>query len=617
MSVLAEFFEMPAMLLHLVLVAGAAGLLIVAARKRRRLLAAWPGILKQSDRQRQFAWRFSALRVVGLSCLVIAIAGPRGGEEKTPTIAGRRDVMIVLDVSRSMAAEQPSRLDKAVRSLRTLTEAKRLPAGTRVGLVVFAARPWLAFPLTADFEHLAMTLDQIAAGEIPREVRGNTNTHISGTRLGAAVKLAIDGFPPSNSARNEIVLLSDGDDPEDDQEWLQGLTAARTRGVPVNVVAIGEPGVAATIPYRGDVLQFEGTIVKTEVQRARLDEIAQRTGGLSSTIERGELPLANLLTKRWAELPAPVESRDSRATANVRSAWRFPWLLAAMIAFLVVELGLAWPTWLSVKRFRRGLAGFACLALVAAEAESAGQSALRRGQDAFARRDFAVALRFFDEAQPLLADPSLVAFNRGAAHYRLGQFSEASRAYRQALDDAAIPTERRDRARFDLGNSLLGQAGAKDRRLLEGAIAAYKQCLTGNPSDILKRDAEYNLAIAGRRLLALKPSETPPENDPNPKTNGEPKSEDPKNSKQSAVSSAKDPPSKSGPNETQPPEGTDASQKSPALAPITVLPDESNPIAMTPAQAAATLAAQVERIALERRRDRQTRDIVSPHGKDW
>ncbi len=613
MTLLKEYFESPAMLVHLLLVAAVAGLWIVARRKRRRLLAAWFGILKQSDHQRR-QWRLLiAIRAIGLSCLVISLAGPLGGETKSPTLAGQRDVMIVLDVSRSMLAEQPSRLDKAIRSLRTFTEGKRLPQGTRVGLVMFAAKPWLAFPLTADFEHLAATLDRLAAGEAPPDVRAKPDDFVSGTRLGAALKLAVESFPAANSNPCEIVLLSDGDDPEADDEWQLGLTVARTKGVPVNAIAVGEPGVAATIPDREGVLQFAGDVVKTEVQRARLDEIAQRTGGLSLTVERGDIPLASHLAKRWAD--APSRTTESESTAAIRPARRIPWLLAALAAFLVSECGLAWPTSFSHRRMKLSAAALACLMMGSVPFEWAGQDAMRRGQTAFQNRDFALALRYFDEAQPLMADPTLAAFNRGSAYFRLDRFAEAARAYRLVVDDPTCPPERRERAWFDLGNSLLAQAGVKDRRLLEGAIGAYKECLKIEPEASLKCNAQYNLELAGRRLLKIQPEEPPQGSDPNPEE--KPGKSPDKNSKNPTTPpSKKDSPRKTGSNDA-PLDGSDSETKAPALGQITSLPDDAIPTAMSPEQAAATLAAQVERISRERRRDRQTRDVPSPHGKDW
>jgi Ca-activated chloride channel family protein len=641
MRLLFEYFETPALFLHLALIAVLAGLWVVSVRQRRRRLAGWPRILRLSDGQRRGWRRRLGLNVLGLTCVVVALAGPFGGQAEPIKVVPGRDLMIVLDVSRSMAAEQPSRLEKAVRSLRTLTVDKRLPPGTRVSLVVFGARPWLSFPLTADLAHLAATLDQVGAGEFPLEVRGDAQSLKSGTRLGAALKLATESFGAPRPGRQDIVLLSDGDDPEgDDEEWLQGVTVARTTGLPVHVVAVGERGVKATIPYRGDVVRFEGAVVTTSVHSERLEEVADKTGGLLLTLERGELPLADFIAKRWAETPPPEEGPILRTSTDVRPVRRFPWLLAALAAFVVANADrrLSLRETLDGERrasavrgsesrertlegltpsARRFGAALLSLALVSAEFELAGMAELRRGQEAFQRQEFTEALDWFEKAQPLLADPGLAAFNRGAAHFRLKNFGEAARAYRQALADNAIADARRDRALFDLGNSLLEQGGLRDRRLVEEAIDAYKKCLAAASEPTLKRDAEFNLAIAGQRLLRIQPPPPdPPGSDQNPRPRDpkDPGNEDPAMGKKELGTPNGGTPN--GSNEKNPGRG-DPKQKLPATGQSSVLPERPPAETLTPEQVAAALAAHVARISQDRLRERHERDVLAPQGKDW
>lgn len=599
LTFLTGFFETPALLLHLLLVAAMAALACLTVRRRRRLLKAWPGIVQLSDQQRTgWGWEL-ALRVVGMTCLVIALAGPRFGSAREWTPTSGRDVMIVLDVSRSMNAEQPSRLEKGIRALRTLTVAKRLPAGTRVGLIVFAARPWLAFPLTDDVDHLASVLDALAAGAIPPEVRAGAEEHVSGTRLGAALKMAVESFPETDERPRDVVLVSDGDDPVADDEWRSGIAAARARGVPVTTVAVGEPDAKATIPYRDDVLRYDGEIVTTQVNCERLGEVSRRTDGQTLFLERGELPLADLLAKRSNAKPVVVKPSEA-TTPAVR---RGPWLLAAFLA-LIAELGFLAPAW------KRSLAKPAMMlvGLTLVAGEPAGLGGLQRGLEAFARQDYAAAIEQFDRVQPQLADPGIAAFNRAAARYRLGQFAEAAADYRSVLGDAAIPPERRQRAWYDLGNSLLHQAKNVDRRLLEEAIASYKECLKEASDEALRADAIHNSDLALRRLRKLLPNDTPPGTDPNPQA--EPKDgKTPDKGKSGETSKTKVPDDRKGTGDPQPPEKNGGDSKTPALGSITVLQGPTTP--------AGALNAVIERIAQERRRALQARDFEPLHGKDW
>lgn len=601
MNTLHEMFETPSLLWHWSLVVGVIILGIAEMRRRRRQLADWPGVRRESDAAHAGWRRRLALRAVGLGCLVIAMAGPRGVrtvDDPTPTAF---DVVAVLDVSRSMNAEQPSRLDKSIRSLRNLTAERGLPAGSRVALVVFAAEPWLMFPLTTDLAHLGTSLDALAGGEIPSEIRGGS-TIVSGTRIGAAVKLAVDALPESTSNRPAIVLLSDGDDPASDDEWRDGLSAAAARGVAVDTVAIGEPGVAATIPRHGEPLMVDGRIVTTRVDRDRLRELANRTGGVPLTLERGDLPLADLLPPRWNE--RATSPRRLEAATATSAVTRVPWLLAAFLA-LLGEWSFVWPA----RRWRRAAAASAACALVAGNFPDAGRRHLERGVEHFAKGDYRGAIDAFDAALPLVDDPGLAAFNRAAAEFRLGDYAAASADYRRALSDSAIPPSRRSRAQFDLGTSLLHLAGTgaddplAESRLVE-AIAAFEGCLRDDIADDLRSDAEHNLAIARRRLASL--SKSPPQagTNPNPETG-----------------KGNDPDGETGPNRptnrtpegmsTDPKTGTtnDPTGKAPAFGKITVLVDPRAP--------AGSLAAEARRIAEERRRHFQSRDLGPVRGKDW
>lgn len=324
-----RMFDWPA---GLELFAAAAGVVLMILWSRRQTLARlapWPRL--RDVRRRNFSRSWLLGTVLGLGFLTLAVAGPRWLTRSQDPLGPGRDVMIVLDLSRSMNAEQPTRAAKAIRSLRNFTYSDNLPPGTRVGLVVFAAKPAVVFPLTRDLDHLGWTLDRLANDDVPANVRGDPAGFVSGTRIGAALRLAVESLGESRAGQQDIVLLSDGDDPIDDDEWRSGITAARQAGVPVHVVAVGEPG-AATIPERDDVLRHDGAPVRTMVRRDRLDPIASATGGALIPLPRGEVPLATTLAERWTDTPV------STASSGV-STWRTPWIVAAFVA-LLITLGL-------------------------------------------------------------------------------------------------------------------------------------------------------------------------------------------------------------------------------------------------------------------------------------
>src|SRR5207253_2373589 len=112
-------------------------------------------------------------------------------------------------------------------------------------------------------------LELVSTGNIP-----------SGTRIGAAVVAAIDTEDDMSRQFEDILLISDGDDPAHDEEWRSGLQAARSAGIPVHVVGIGDPVNGHPISGRGDSpFRHKGQIVLTRLDEKPLEEIARATGG--------------------------------------------------------------------------------------------------------------------------------------------------------------------------------------------------------------------------------------------------------------------------------------------------------------------------------------------------
>lgn len=148
---------------------------------------------------------------------------------------------------------------------------------------------------------------------------------------------------------------------------------------------------------------------------------------------------------------------------------------------------------------------------------------VRQGNAAFANNDFTKALELYEEAEGRITDPGLVAFNKGAALYRLGRFRDAELHYRRSLEDA--DGTRRARMLYDLGNCLLHQSAGSDAKLLEQALECYRMALASADSSVAA-DLRHNLELA--KLLWVKarankpksenPSSSDTKEDPPPKT---------------------------------------------------------------------------------------------------
>jgi Ca-activated chloride channel family protein len=251
---------------------------------------------------------------LGLTLLVVAIAGPQWGRDWSQGVAPGRDLVVVLDLSRSMFAEQPSRLHRAKEGLASLAQALKERGGHRVALVVFAAHPRVACPLTHDYDHFREVVEALAPDNLPPEIL-TTDDDPSGTRIGAAIRAAVELHEPRFAGYQDILLLSDGDDPVHDGEWRLPAAEARARGIAVHTVGIGDPDQGSTIPtaarMAAPMLDADGNKVQTRLQEGPLREIAEITEGAYIPAQTRALPLGRLFRERIESRPVRDDAADS------------------------------------------------------------------------------------------------------------------------------------------------------------------------------------------------------------------------------------------------------------------------------------------------------------------
>jgi Ca-activated chloride channel family protein len=416
--------------------------LVLFAYIRRRQLTARlaSALLLRKSVLVQPRWRRLKTMCVltGLMLVGIAAAGPQWGLDPSAQQRKGRDVIIVIDLSRSMSAEQPSRRERAVRALRDLADSFQEHGGNRVAVVAFASQAQLLFPLTQDYDHLRHVLTQIDNDDI-----GGLHAEkpVSGTRIGAALKLAVDSIDPSRANRPIIVLLSDGHDPADDKEWQLGVQAASAKKIRIHTVGIGDPDADATIPAGAEPLLYDGKPVLTRLYETPLKEIASGTDGVYLPAHTKRLPLGAFVQHLLDadELREETPTDEALPVYQLRYAWfLFPAVLLFMLAMLVNE----GPSLASRERKRPTakvartssprrarvaavmLAGLAIVGVSAAD-PATPDAILRQANDAFARQDYEAAIKLYDDLEGLTPDPGLVSFNKAAAHYRLRQARQA------------------------------------------------------------------------------------------------------------------------------------------------------------------------------------------------
>jgi Ca-activated chloride channel family protein len=304
--------------------AAVAGLQTHPARRRRLLGLAYP-----------LAW----------TALILGLAGPRWGLSDETGVAVGRDVVVVIDLSRSMLADDtagPARWQTAKAGAFDLLDAVSKRGGHRVGLVVFAARPKLVCPLTTDYRHVRAKVEELDGEYPPPDCRPGPHDPlaVSGTRIGAALRAAVEAHDSRYPGRQDIILISDGDDPAEDREWATGADAARRAKIPVHTFGVGDPNRPSTITVRGVLLEAplkEGqppSPVQTQLRVDVLREIAADTVGTPVVAGRDVPRVGEFFRTAIEPLPTREVTDDAVPQPKERYGW---FLLPAMVLF-----GVGW-----------------------------------------------------------------------------------------------------------------------------------------------------------------------------------------------------------------------------------------------------------------------------------
>jgi Ca-activated chloride channel family protein len=210
-----------------------------------------------------------ALLFVAVTALVFVIARPQFGSKIETVKRQGVEIMVCLDVSNSMMAEdiKPNRLEKAKQMLSRMTDGF---SDDKVGLIVFAGDAFTQLPITSDYISAKMFLSSINPSMVSSQ----------GTAIGAAINLAMRSFTPDEKAGKTVLLITDGENHEDDA--VKAATSAAEKNVTVNVVGIGLPQ-GAPIPLSGTnnfMKDAGGNVVVTQLNEQMCREIAAAGKGI-------------------------------------------------------------------------------------------------------------------------------------------------------------------------------------------------------------------------------------------------------------------------------------------------------------------------------------------------
>lgn len=502
-------FQHPAILLLLWILPCVAGLLVYAQRRREaaaRRFVADPMVGRLAPKLRgSRPWVKGTLVILGLALLIVAAARPRFGVYFEKVAQRGVDCFVLLDCSRSMLAEDvaPNRLERAKSDIRDLL--KKL-AGDRVGLIVFAGRPVLKVPLTADEGFFNMVLDEIDTHSAPR----------GGTLIGDAIRKAIDSMPPRADHDRVVVLISDGED--QDSYPLDAAKKAAEQGVKIFTVGLGDSTEGARIPVRDSVgkleyVKQEGREHWSKADQNVLKQIALATGGAHIPAGTRAYDLGQIYEDHLAGL-ARGEAEIDGKRKQLHDRYQIP--LALAIVCLVAETLIpAYPN--GKRRNGRGRSGIVApmlaMALVfglsgaqmpsAVAATNDAAQKVDAGIAAFRAGDFKAADQAFSEAEKAAPNELRIAFDRGCALAAQGESDKAIEQFRAAA--MSKDRELAATAHYNLGCLAMAKAKAKfgqkpeeaseDVRkegietMLQGA-AHLRDCLNVEPEHA---DARHNL----------------------------------------------------------------------------------------------------------------------------
>jgi Ca-activated chloride channel homolog len=500
-------FAYPWVLAGLAFVALVGRLVVRAERARREALGRFgdPDVLRRGSSLpvHQHTSRAWVLRLAGLGLGVVALARPQMGERQGEMVRTGRDVLVLLDLSRSMGVSDVATGGASGPSAR-LAAAKQVAwdvmssyPGDRTGLVVFGGSAFLQLPFTSDRASLKLFLDAASPDDL-----GDPATDVS-----AALLTAVSAFEhEGETGRRAILLLTDGESGEGDLD--AAAEALRGEELPVFAIGVGSarggpvPADTADAPerYHRDHI---GRVVVSRLEEGDLRRIAARSGGFFARWDRAD-EMRALVAALGQVKPRTLAARKSRERAD-----RYQWPLGLTV-LLILLAELLGP---GNRRNREGapardigsgtvpgrrplpappgekvaVALILSTLLLSCSSTHRGERLYHQGKYPEAYAQFRRGLQRDSSAR--------LAFDAGSALYRLERYAEAVAAFRQS----SRSPELRQKSLYNLGNALVRAAEERpgEAEPLRDAVAAFEEALRLAPADA---EARWNLEVALRRL---------------------------------------------------------------------------------------------------------------------
>ncbi|MBR7102297.1 MAG: VWA domain-containing protein [Tidjanibacter sp.] len=319
-------FENIEFLYLLLLVPLLIGLNLWTRRERRRRLERFgnPETLQalmpdDSPRRRGFK---SALFIVGFTLLVIGLARPQIGSKLREVEREGIEIMLAIDVSNSMLAEdfEPNRLERTKYAVGRLLEGIQ---EDKIGVIIFAGDAYVQLPITGDYVTARNFVSQISTTAVSKQ----------GTNIAAAIDLAANSFSSQSEGSRVVVLITDGENHE--QDALASAKAAAARGIKIYTIGIGTPEGAPIRIGQEFIRDEQGEMVVSKLDEKALEEIALTTGGAYIRADNRSMGLDEIV----AQINA---TEKSQFTTQIFEEYdeKYQYFVAAALLFLLLEMAV-------------------------------------------------------------------------------------------------------------------------------------------------------------------------------------------------------------------------------------------------------------------------------------
>ena len=426
---------------------------------------------------RRKGWLKLTLLSLALLFFAIGMARPQlGAILKEKQVKGA-EIMVVLDVSNSMLAEDysPNRLERAKLAISKLVDELQ---GDRIGLIIFAGESFVQLPVTSDYVSAKIFLNSITTESVP----------VQGTAMGDAIRTAIKSFTSESENSRAIILITDGENHEDDP--VSAAKDAVDMGARVFCIGVGSPE-GKPIPMDGGLLKDnDGNIVVTRLDEKTLRDVASAGRGLYVRAGNTEFGLNPVIDEIRS-----LDAKDFQSVVFEEYDEQYMYFFAIALIFMLIEFMIS-DTRNRRSLFGRGKGMVAVLILMLAspvmlQAQS-DRSEVRAGNREFKKGEFREAELDYKRALEEDSTSVTAKYNLGNALYKTGSYSEAE-LYLKGLGDS-LKSVSASKASDCFHNS--GNLALKQKKYQE-AVDAYKESLRLEPDNF---ETKSNLAYAQKML---------------------------------------------------------------------------------------------------------------------